>query len=117
MEDESKAQKIAKLNDEFRSLLTSKEHERLGVAVMTRGVQSLAPAMQIQLLELVRDFKDFSEGNDPYQEHDFETITLQGETYYWKIDYYAPDLIHASEDPSDPDKTYRVLTIIHSSEY
>ena len=84
---------------------------------MTRAVQSLPAEQQAKLLEMVRDFKDFSEGNDPYQEHDFESITLKGERYYWKIDYYSPDLIHASEDPSDPDKTYRVLTIMESNEY
>lgn len=117
MENEDKAEKIAKLNDEFRSLLTSKEHERLGVAVMTRAVQSLPTAEQIELLELVRDFNDFSEENDPYQEHDFEAVNFNNEKYYFKIDYYAPDLVHASENPSDADMTYRVLTIMHSSEY
>ncbi len=66
---------------------------------------------------MVRDFKDFREGNDPHQEHDFECVILENEKFYFKIDYYSPDLHYASEDPSDPDKTYRVLTIMRANEY
>jgi hypothetical protein len=105
------------LNDEFRSLITSREHERLGMVVFTSGVINLQPEVQTKLLEMVRDYKNFSEGNDFYQEHDFESITLNGDKYFWKIDYYAPDLEQGSEDPSDPEKTIRVLTIMEASEY
>ena len=60
----------------------------------------------------------FGEGNDPHGEHDFLAVEIKGETYFAKIDYYADDTLSwGSEDPGDPDQTYRVLTIMHAREY
>jgi hypothetical protein len=62
-------------------------------------------------------FDDFNEGNDPYEEHDFGSFELAGETFFWKIDYYDNDMTFESEDPADPEKTTRVLTIMFAGEY
>jgi hypothetical protein len=43
-------------------------------------------------------------------------IELAGRTYLFKVDYYAPDMEGGSEDPADPTKTTRVLTIIRADE-
>ena len=40
--------------------------------------------------------------NDPYAEHDFGAIKLNGNTFFWKFDYYDLDLQMHSPDPSDP---------------
>ena len=63
-------------------------------------------------------FDDFNADNDPHREHDFGSFELNGDKLFWKIDYYStddPDL--GSEDPSDPAKTERVLTVMLAEEY
>ena len=41
----------------------------------------------------------------------------QGSTFFWKIDYYDPNLEFGSEDPADPTKTTRILTLMLADEY
>lgn len=65
----------------------------------------------------MRAFDNFDDANDPYHEHDFASLTSDGETFLFKFDYYAPDMRHGSDDPSDIDKTRRVLTIMLASDY
>lgn len=57
------------------------------------------------------------EDNDPYGERDFGSIELEGERYFWKIDYYDRTLRFGAEDPADTSETMRVLTLMHASEY
>ena len=56
--------------------------------------------------------------NDPYNEHDFGAFSQEGVgKIFWKIDYYDAAMKYGSEDPADPTKTTRVLTIMLASEY
>ena len=50
-------------------------------------------------------------------EHDFGSLDVDGETIFFKIDYLAPGGSLHSEDPADPTKTERVMTIMLASEY
>jgi len=61
--------------------------------------------------------QQFTKDNDPHGEHDFGAIDLEGERYFFKLDYYTPDLSASSDDPADPEKTARVLTIMRADEY
>ena len=103
---------FAELNDRFRKGDTS-----LGQCMMTQGVQALPLELQQQLIQLVRDFDSFTPGNDPYGEHDFGKIALDGEEYFFKIEYYDPTLTHHSEDPASPNATRRVLMLMLADEY
>src|SRR3954468_21571342 len=103
--------KIAALNDAFRTTFTG------GRVVVTQGVGALGPEAAGELLRKVREFCTFCEDNDPHGEHDFGNIEHGGDTYFWKIDYYDPTITYGSEDPSDPCKTVRVLTLMQSGEY
>lgn len=103
---------IAQLNDLAR--------KAMGVAcrlVQTQGISALPPAEQSAIREKVETFSDFSPGNDPHGERDFGAFQHAGKRIFWKIDYYAPDMQHGSENPADPRQTVRVLTIMLASEY
>ena len=105
------AQSIALLNDQARTTLTNCK------LIITRGIDSLGEEAVGFILNLVRRFDDFSERNDPFGEDDFGAIVYEGNTVFWKIDYYDLDLMNHSPDPSDPHVTRRVLTIMLGEEY
>jgi hypothetical protein len=65
----------------------------------------------------VREFQDFDEDNDPHQEHDFGSFELCQRTFVFKIDCFDPSKQFASDDPADPAKTARVLTIMLADEW
>jgi hypothetical protein len=85
--------------------------------MLTSGVNELPDDKKIQLLRSVQAFDSFDSSNDPHHEHDFVSVEMDGETYFAKIDYYDLSLTAGSEDPADPTKTTRVLTIMRADEY
>jgi hypothetical protein len=103
--------RIRQLNDAFRTTL------RGGRAMMTSGVNELPDCVKAEAIMQVASFSDFTPDNDPHGEHDFGSFTLVGRKFFWKIDYYDQRCELGSEDPSDPEKTTRVLTIMLAEEY
>jgi hypothetical protein len=104
-------QRIQALNDAFRRSFVG------GRVVITAGVAALDTKIQAELLARVRRFDDFTVDNDPYDEHDFGAVRLAGRTIFWKIDAYDPTLTAGSEDPADPARTARLLTLMLAEEY
>jgi hypothetical protein len=105
------AERIRILNDNFRSTFIG------GQVLLTSGVSDLPIDVKAKALLMVRTFMDFTKDNDPYDEHDFGSFEIIDETFFWKIDYYDIGCRAGSEDPADPDKTTRVLTIMLAQEY
>ena len=106
-----KTKRIRELNDAFRTTFVG------GVVTLTTGVNALCIEVKAEVLRRVRAFNTFATDNDPYGEHDFGTFEIAGEKFFWKIDSYDKNLEYGSEDPSDPEKTTRVLTITFASDY
>ena len=104
-------EKIAVLNDAFRKTFSG------GKVLMTAGVNELPDMVKAEALCEVAAFNDFTEDNDPHGEHDFGSVEVCGRKLFWKIEYYDPELQFGSEDPADPAKTTRVLTVMLASEY
>lgn len=104
-------ERIRELNDAFRQTFSG------GRLMMTRGIAALSEEMRSAVLERTRVFDAFASGNDPHREHDFGSFDMVGTKFFWKIDYYDAAMEFRSEDPADPAKTTRVLTIMLACEY
>jgi hypothetical protein len=111
-EDKSaKRAKIRALNDAFRKSF------RGGRVMMTAGVAALEATVRNAVVEKIRSFDAFDNDNDPWGEHDFVSVELDGQTYFAKIDYYDRKFEAHSEDAADPEKTCRVMTIMLAEEH
>lgn len=111
MNDAEPQDRIRALNDAFRKTGQG------GQFVITPGIQELGPTAIVKLRYRIAAYVDFSDRNDPYGEHDFGSLAFDGNQVFWKIDYYDLSLMYRSPDPTDPDVTTRVLTIMLASEY
>ena len=103
--------RIRELNDAFRTTFHG------GRVMLTAGFNALPEAVRSRALRQLKSFTAFEPGNDPHGEHDFGSFEVAGETFFWKIDCYDERCEFGSEDPSDPKKTTRVLTVMLAEEY
>ncbi|OHX11744.1 hypothetical protein BI347_17975 [Chromobacterium sphagni] len=106
--------RTAELNDQLRAGLPFST-PGLGQVCCTPGFNALADPDRF--FTAVRDFSVFQIGNDPYLEHDFGQVEIDGDTVFWKIDYYALDGEQGSAAPWDATQTRRVLTLMLAEEY
>jgi hypothetical protein len=108
---EPKTARIRALNDELRQRLTG------GMAVMTPGVAALGQEAVARITKTIEVYDDFCNANDPHEEHDFGAFDADGHRIFFKIDYFDETLTVHSPDPSDPNVTKRVITIMLAEEY
>jgi hypothetical protein len=106
-----KTARIRELNDNFRRSFQG------GRVMLTSGVNALEAETKAKVLEAVRTFDAFTSDNDPYGERDFVSVEIDGHTVFAKIEYYDKDIRFGCDDPSDPEHTTRVMTIMFASEY
>jgi len=95
---------IAKRNDLLRRSIPCVSLPN--VLVLTKGVASLGQAEINEILKKVRDFNEFTKGNDPWDEHDFGAFEHNGQRFFWKIDDYG-----------DHEGYNLILTIMLAKEY
>jgi hypothetical protein len=103
--------KIRALNDELRRNFTA------GHAFITPGVAALGPEAVARIVQTIGVYDAFCQANDPYGEHDFGSFEAEGESIFFKIDYYDLGLQFHSPDPADPNVTRRIVTIMLAEEY
>lgn len=111
-----KTRTIRELNDMFRQ----EDSSVPGQILITRGLIDLLEEQQTPLAYLkhiVSEYDTFTDDNDPHGEHDFGAFEFLENRCFWKIDYYDPTLKWSADDPTDIQKTVRVLTIMLASEY
>jgi len=119
---EEKKTEIRKGNDLLRTTFFS----FLGKVILTQGVAT--HHLRDEVLSLVREFSQFDGSNDPYSEHDFGAVEVESqegrycekrarnfEKFFFKIDYYDPNLEYGADPLTEPFK--RVITIMKASEY
>jgi hypothetical protein len=94
---------IATKNDIFRKTFIG------GMIVLTPSVSTSENKNKI--IDAVRGFDDFNLDNDPYEEHDFGKVIVEGESYFFKIDYYDLSYRYFQKDGN------RVITIMRADEY
>ena len=102
---------IATLNDNFRKSFIG------GQVLLTAGIAAMSSEDKSNIVSLVQNFDNFTEDNNVYGERDFGSFDYKDEKILWKIDYYDLNHKYMSEDPSNPDITNRVLTIMTVYEY
>ena len=111
MDDQAQSAAIRTLNDAFRTSLQG------GTVVLTAGIVALGAETQARIFAAVQAFNAFDADNDPWAEHDFGSIDIDGERIFFKMDYFDLTRAMLAEDPADASKTERVMTIMLASEY
>jgi Protein of unknown function (DUF3768) len=107
----TKTEAIRALNDDLRQNLSA------GTALITPGVAAMGAEAVARIVKTIAVYDDFCHANDPYEEHDFGSFEVDGQTIFFKIDYFDKTLAYHSPDPTDPSVTERVITIMLADEY
>nr|WP_313011771.1 DUF3768 domain-containing protein [Brucella intermedia] len=107
-----KSTRIRELNDRLRTEGTGGQVVAVGRLAHEDGEfrQRVLDAVRAQQVTT-------GDGDDPYSEHDFGNLEVEGQQIIWKIDYYDLNMEFGSDAPEDPDQTRRVLSIMRAEDY
>lgn len=109
--DVPRAEAIARLNDHLRKTGTG------GTIMITQNVKRITGFDADVLAAALANYNGFDADNDPHGERDFGDLTLFGHDLLFKIEYYDSDLKFGSDNPADPAVTYRILTVMLTSDW
>jgi hypothetical protein len=104
--EQSSSTRIREINDTLRTALPPRNLH------ITSGVKALPASLRAKALALVRAYDKFTIETDPFNEHEFGAFEIQGHHFCWKIEAFDKELRYGSEDPSDPEKTTRILVLM-----
>jgi len=108
-----RAMEISERNDRAR--------KAIGVACMlvqTAAVNARDPEERSRLREAVEKFNGpWTQGNDPWCEHDFGVIEMFGLRWFWKFDDYSQTYPSVGELRAHGLTHWLVLTILRADEY
>jgi hypothetical protein len=93
--------RIIELNDQLRTTFKG------GRVQMTPGVFQLVAQIRGRAFSVMARYSKF----DRDSEHDHGVFIFAGYSFEWRIEYRGADGTGVSPDPSDPEKTFRVLTL------
>jgi hypothetical protein len=94
-------EKIIALNDQLRTSFKG------GRVQITPGVYELDDRLRGRALSVLAAYRNFG----PDSEHDWGVFIFAGFAFEWRIEYRAKDGTEVSPDPSDAERTLRVLTL------
>ena len=93
--------RVIELNDQLRTTFKG------GRVQMTRSFYDLDDRLRGRALCAMSRYNRF----DPDSEHDSGVFIFGGFAFEWQIEYRSAKGTGCSPDPSDPEKTLRVLTL------
>ena len=113
---------IAAQNDTFRKLTClgiAPEQAIPGRMIVTRTLIAAGDGFVAEAVKATGEFDTFEPENDPEGWHDFGSVTIRGETVFWKIDLYeaGSDFRYGAETPGNRATTMRVLTIMMAQDW
>ena len=93
--------KTIELNDQLRTTFKG------GRVQMTPSIYELDDRLRGRALSVMAGYRTF----DADSEHDRGVFIFAGYAFEWCIEYRGKDGTGVSPDPSDPEQTFRVLTL------
>lgn len=105
------ARAVRALNDAFRLSFTSTE------LYCSPAVIKLDYNDQSNILDRVRNYRGFTEDNDPDMTHKFGSIEYEKQRFVWEIIYLDGDGNHESNDPLNLNLTKRYMMVMLEEEW
>lgn len=109
--DAARKARIRELNDTLRTTGLG------GQTFLTDNLCQRGADFVDKACKAVREFRKFNRNNDPDEEHDCATLKVEGKTVIFKLSYYDLDMRFLSSDPSNPNVTKRVITIMLAEDW